>query len=1436
MASSKCFVRPWILAFFICAVFTVASPAQTSNQQSANVPNPTNQQCYNKMRCMTPAQRQAAAARNAARRAGVANAPNAKTKAAGAQLQQQPGMKGPQQSVVPCAAGNMCPGGQPDFFGLPNYANTKPLQKFVNTLAGLGSENQNNLHQFIPIATPFSTPPSGVPKDGDYYEIGLQNYSQVFHSDLAATPTSLRGYYDKNTQSPDGNSPHYLGPVIIAQKDKPVRIKFYNELPTSGNPGSNLFIPVDPTYMGATMGSNGDVYTQNRAVLHLHGGVTPWISDGTPHQWITPSGETGGLVRGVSQQNVPDMPQPTPGDGTATYFYTNQQSARLMFYHDHSYGITRLNVYAGEAAGYLLWDNYEKDMIEGTNVSGINPTHKKAIPDLGGNYHYGIPLIIQDKTFVPPVDQLAVEDNTWDTSQWGGEGNLWFPHVYTPNQNPGDDSGANAFGRWDWGPWFWPAQDPSTLKIQPYACDSAANPGNVGGQWMCPGVPTPVSGTPEAFMDTPVINGTAYPTLPVNPAPYRFRILNASNDRTINLSFFVADPTIPQGQPGYLTEVKMVPSAPNTGLPPNWPMDGRDGGVPDPALSGPSFIQIGTEGGFLPVPVVIPPQPVTYTYNRRDIVVLNIDKHGLLLGPAERADVIVDFSAFAGKTLILYNDAPAPVPAFDPRIDYYTGDPDQTSTGGAATTLPGYGPNTRTMMQFVVGGGSPVSFDPTNLNALLPKAFAGSQAQPTVPEAAYNSTYSDNFPNTYSRIASTSLTFAPYAGTSCTQDSQCGTGNTCNTAVGICRETMPMGPKAIQELFTLDYGRMNATLGTELPFTNFANQTTVPLGYADPPTEYISGPNPQLWKVTHNGVDTHFIHFHLFNVQVINRVGWDGAIRPPDPNELGWKDTVRMNPLEDAIVAVNPIIPVLPFAVPDSNRLLDPTCPENGTNANGCNFTNLDPITGNPVTTVNTPYNFGWEYVWHCHILGHEENDMMRPIVVQLPPQPPTNLSATWTTNGIMTVAFRDMSLTETSFTLQRALNNTFTQSLVTTTKPMSPGWGPVTYVDNQVNGGTTYFYRIRANNGNGASQWSNIAQSQLLAQTINFTYIPPQLDGSKVTLAASSTSGLPVSFSVISGPATITGTTMTLTSTGTVVVQAAQAGNLYIAAAVPVQQTVTVNPSTATITSPTKGSTLAGNTAVFTWSKQTGASSYQIWVGTTAGAKDLGTVGTTLLTATVGNLPTNGSTFYVTLYASVNGVWSVKDTATYKAQTINKATITSPTKGATLTSASATFVWTAETGATSYQLWVGTAAGLHDIATFTTSSLTATVNGLPTNGSTIYVTLQGSVSGVWSVQDTATYTAVSTVKASITSPAKGSTLHAGNATFTWTAQPSATSYQLWVGTAPGLHDIRSVGTTTRTATLTGLPTNNSTLYVTLQGFANGVWTVQDTATYTAAP
>src|SRR6478672_3313061 len=112
-------------------------------------------------------------------------------------------------------------------------------------------------------------------------------------------------------------------------------------------------------------------------------------------------------------------------------------------------------------------------------------------------------------------------------------------------------------------------------------------------------------------------------------------------------------------------------------------------------------------GGLLPAPVVIPPTPVNYEQNTRSITVGSVAMHGLWLGPAERADVIVDFSQFAGKTLILYNDGATPAPAVDSRLDYFTNDGDQSPIGGAPNTPPGYGPNIRTVMQVVVDGNAP---------------------------------------------------------------------------------------------------------------------------------------------------------------------------------------------------------------------------------------------------------------------------------------------------------------------------------------------------------------------------------------------------------------------------------------------------------------------------------------------------------------------------------------------------------------------------------------------------------------------------------------------------------------------------------------------------------------------------------------------------------
>ncbi len=150
------------------------------------------------------------------------------------------------------------------------------------------NHNANNNGQYIPIAVPNTTAYPGC----DYYEIELGEYKEKMHTDLP--PTTLRGYRQVNTDDQNVSKFSYLGPLVIANKDRPVRVKFTNKLPTGAK--GNLFIPVDNTTMGAgtgplDMNATQMDYTENRAVIHLDGGFVPWISDGSPHMWTTPAGE-----------------------------------------------------------------------------------------------------------------------------------------------------------------------------------------------------------------------------------------------------------------------------------------------------------------------------------------------------------------------------------------------------------------------------------------------------------------------------------------------------------------------------------------------------------------------------------------------------------------------------------------------------------------------------------------------------------------------------------------------------------------------------------------------------------------------------------------------------------------------------------------------------------------------------------------------------------------------------------------------------------------------------------------------------------------------------------------------------------------------------------------------------------------------------------------
>jgi hypothetical protein len=125
---------------------------------------------------------------------------------------------------------------------------------------------------------------------------------------------------------------------------------------------------------------------------------------------------------------------------------------------------------------------------------------------------------------------------------------------------------------------------------------------------------------------------------------------------------------------------------------------------------------------------------------------------------------------------------------------------------------------------------------------------------------------------------------------------------------------------------------------------------------------------------------------------------------------------------------------------------------------------------GNPITEILNHYvNFGWEYVWHCHILSHEEMDFMHSLVFAVPPLAPTGLTGAWNGNANsprITLNWTDNSSQEAGFTVQRASDANFTNGLTTlTTLPASAGKGAtVTYTDTTPARSSTYWYRVLAN------------------------------------------------------------------------------------------------------------------------------------------------------------------------------------------------------------------------------------------------------------------------------------------------------------------------------------------------------------------------------------
>jgi hypothetical protein len=183
------------------------------------------------------------------------------------------------------------------------------------------------------------------------------------------------------------------------------------------------------------------------------------------------------------------------------------------------------------------------------------------------------------------------------------------------------------------------------------------------------------------------------------------------------------------------------------------------------------------------------------------------------------------------------------------------------------------------------------------------------------------------------------------------------------------------------------------------------------------------------------------------------------------------------------------------------------------------------------------------------------------------------------------------------------------------------------------------------------------------------------------------------------------------------------------------------VTPVKAALTSPAPGSVLAGTSVTFQWNAGQGVTRYYLFVGRWQGgntifSQDMGTS----LSATVTNLPADGSTVYVRLWSYMQGGWQFQDyvfTASGSQPAAQKGQILSPAPGSTLSGATAVFTWSPGSRVERFWLFVGTSLGNNNIyGGDQGSNTTATVSNVPVNGQVIYVRLWSYIDGAWQYSD----------------------------------------------------------------------------------------------------
>ena len=399
---------------------------------------------------------------------------------------------------APCSFGEPLPGGSLD---------PASIDKYVQPLV-------------IPPAMPRTDKITGPgQKPIDYYEIAVRQFTQQILPP-GLPPTTVWSYGSVNHPG----SFNYPAFTIESRWKAPVRVKWMNELvknpldcfhspggPTLSDSCDYLphLLPIDQTLHWANppaacadsmqstdcRGSDPGPYTGPvPMIVHVHGSETTEWSDGFPEAWYLPAAANlGGFTASGSFFDVFKGSSPlgaTWAPGSAVFQYANDQPATTLWYHDHSLGMTRQNVYAGPAGFYLLrggpGDEVTSSKPHGT---ALLPGPAPALGDPPGLAYYEIPIAIQDRSF-------------------NDDGSLFYP-----------DNRA-----------FFEGLDPSQLQI-PFIPDPALSgaPSDVSPIW-----------NPEFFGNTIVVNGKTWPRLEVESRRYRLRFLNGCNARFLILRMVTA--------------------------------------------------------------------------------------------------------------------------------------------------------------------------------------------------------------------------------------------------------------------------------------------------------------------------------------------------------------------------------------------------------------------------------------------------------------------------------------------------------------------------------------------------------------------------------------------------------------------------------------------------------------------------------------------------------------------------------------------------------------------------------------------------------------------------------------------------------------------------------------------------------------------------------